>query len=207
VPRRYLLLISTLASLLLPALPLRLPRRAFVLSPLVASPLVASPLLGLVAPLVASASPLPASVASLDNQAEALTSQGSVLAARPLYLKVTVLAPDFPFGHGGLANAQTALGDLPDALASYSRAISLCAAPGAGEAPDFSLLPAALAPGKPACGAADLATLHLNRGAVLLASGGERAALEDLEKAQRLRGRPDAVLLQNLGLAHDYLQE
>lgn len=192
---RYLLLLSTLLSLLLPALPLRLPRRAFVLSPLVASP------------LVAVASPLPASVASLYNQAEALTSQGGVLAARPLYLKVTVLAPDFPFGHGGLANAQTALGDLPGALASYSRAIELCADPGAGEPDDFSLLPAALAPGKPACSPADLATLHLNRGAVLLASGGERAALEDLERAQRLRGRPDAVLLQNLGLAHDYLQE
>lgn len=50
----------------------------------------------------------------------------------------------------------------------------------------------------------DLYVLLLNRGAIKLNAGGNpKEALEDLERSALLRGRPDAVVLQNLARARE----
>lgn len=49
----------------------------------------------------------------------------------------------------------------------------------------------------------DLSILLLNRGSLRLNNGMPKEALEDLESASVLRGKPDAVILQNLARARE----
>ena len=132
------------------------------------------------------------------SEARALESQGNMAAAQRLYVRITQVEPQFIYGWSQLGNTQTALGELPAALSSYSRAIELCvennrrvdeasAAPGGGGGRKCS----------------DLYVLLLNRGSIRLNTGEPALALQDLNQANLLRGRPDAVILQNLARAKE----
>ncbi|KAL7558180.1 hypothetical protein ACA910_016233 [Epithemia clementina (nom. ined.)] len=131
------------------------------------------------------------------NEARALESQGNIAAAQRLYNRITEIEPRFIYGWSQLGNTQTALGDLPSAMQSYSTAIDLCLE-------NNRYVEAALAAG----GAGgrkctDLYVLLLNRGSIRLNTGEPVLALEDLTQANALRGRPDAVILQNLARAKE----
>ena len=128
----------------------------------------------------------------LFNEGRALESQGNMAAAQRLYSKVTKIAPRFVYGWSNLGNTQTAFGDLDAAEESYTTAVELC---------NESLRTTEEGFGKPRC--SDLYILLLNRGSLRLNNGREKDALADLQQAASLRGRPDALVLQNLARAKE----
>lgn len=148
----------------------------------------------------------------LFNEGRALESQGNLAAARRLYEKVTRIAPRFIYGWSNLGNTQTAFGELQQAEESYSTAIQLCRESLQQSNAEDAGTPAF---GVPRC--ADLYVLLLNRGTVRLnrndnddiseseAARSQRIqqALEDLQQSSTLRGRPDAIILQNLARAEE----
>eukprot|EP00980_Cylindrotheca_fusiformis_P002954 scaffold683_cov124-Cylindrotheca_fusiformis.AAC.23 len=128
----------------------------------------------------------------LFNEGRALESQGNMAAAQRLYAKVTKISPKFIYGWSNLANTEVAFGDLNSAEDNYSKAIDLCQESLAGTEEKF---------GVRRC--SDLYLLLLNRGTVRLNNGMAKEALADLEKASVLRGRPDAIVIQNLARARE----
>ena len=129
------------------------------------------------------------------NEGRALESQGNLAAALRLYSKVTQIAPRFVYGWSNLGNAQTGLGDLTSAEQSYNTAIDLChnANRWAEQLPEL-----------PQRRCNDLYILLLNRGSLRLNNGAPPAlALKDLQQANSLRARPDAIVLQNLARAEE----
>jgi len=163
----------------------------------------------------------------LFQEGRALERQGNLAAARRLYEKVTRIAPRFIYGWSNLGNTQTAFGELSQAEESYSTAIELCREslqqqqqqPAAATATAEDGTPTtAPAFGVPRC--TDLYVLLLNRGTVRLnrneyhtdSSSNEsdaarsqriQQALEDLQQSSTLRGRPDAIILQNVARAEE----
>jgi tetratricopeptide (TPR) repeat protein len=127
----------------------------------------------------------------LFNEGRAYESQGNLAAAQRVYGKVTQILPRFVYGWSGLGNTQTALGDLNAAETSYSTAIELCQE---SLSQDDGL-------GGRRCG--DLYILLLNRGSLRLNNGMVRESLNDLTQSNTLRGRPDAMVLQNLARAEE----
>lgn len=132
-------------------------------------------------------------VKKLFNEGRALESQGNMAAAQRLYAKVTLIAPRFIYGWSNLGNTQTALGDLARAAQSYDTAIDLCRANLRTASAEGNSL------GVKRC--SDLYILLLNRGSLRLNNGMPQEALSDLRQAETLRGRPDALVLQNLARA------
>jgi len=132
----------------------------------------------------------------LFNEGRALESQGNMFAAQRLYVRVTQISPRFIYGWANLANTQVALGDLGGAESNYSKAIKLCqrsnADDSSSERQGF---------GVKKCN--DLYVLLLNRGSVRLNNGQPKDALQDLQQSTVLRGRPDAVIAQNLARAKE----
>mmetsp|Transcript_42490 Transcript_42490/g.89219 ORF Transcript_42490/g.89219 Transcript_42490/m.89219 type:complete len:381 (-) Transcript_42490:792-1934(-) len=128
----------------------------------------------------------------LFNEARALEGQGNILAAQRLYSKVTKIVPRFIYGWSNLGNTLVAQGQLGEADESYSKAISLC---------EENLKETEGSFGVKRCD--DLYLILLNRGSVRLNNGMPREALLDLQKANTIRARPDAVILQNLARAQE----
>ena len=128
----------------------------------------------------------------LFNEGRALEAQGNILAAQRLYVKVTKISPRFIYGWANLSNTLVAQGQLNDAEETYSKAINLC---------EENLKEAEESFGIKRCD--DLYLLLLNRGSVRLNNGMPKEALNDLQKANTLRARPDAVILQNLARAQE----
>lgn len=93
----------------------------------------------------------------------------------------------FIYGWSNLGNTLVAQGQLGEADESYSKAISLC---------EESLAQSEGSFGTKKCD--DLYLILLNRGSVRLNNDMPKEALADLQKANTIRGRPDAVILQNL---------
>lgn len=127
----------------------------------------------------------------LFNEGRALEMQGNMMAAQRIYKKVTLVAPRFVYGWSNLGNTQVAMGTLDPADESYTTAIDLCQESLQQEA----------GIGVRQCN--DLYLLYLNRGCLRLNNGQEREALSDLQQADKLRGRPDAIVLQNLARAEE----
>ena len=127
----------------------------------------------------------------LFNEGRALEAQGNILAAQRLYAKVTKISPRFVFGWSNLGNTQVALGTLGEAEGSYSTAVDLCREKNK-ETEQF---------GARRCD--DLYLLLLNRGSLRLNNGDPKGALKDLEESDSLRGRPDALILQNRARARE----
>ena len=125
------------------------------------------------------------------NEGRALEMQGNMAAAQRLYAKVTKISPRFVYGWSNLGNTQVALGTLDPAEESYTTAITLC---------QESLQQEANI-GVRKCD--DLYLLLLNRGCLRLNNGQPKEALSDLQQADKLRGRPDAIILQNLARAKE----
>lgn len=130
-------------------------------------------------------------IKKLFNEGRALELQGNIAAANRLYNKVTKLSPKFIYGWASLGNTQVAMGSLTPAESSYSRAIDLCVESNKEEE-RF---------GVARCN--DLYLLYLNRGSLRLNNLQPKEALSDLEMADRLRGKPDAILLQNRARARE----
>lgn len=128
----------------------------------------------------------------LFNEGRALESQGNMAAAQRLYAKVTKISPRFIYGWSNLGNTQTAFGDLDSAEDSYSTAIDLC---------NENLQTTQEGFGQRRC--SDLYVLLLNRGSLRLNNGRVKDALTDLQQSYIARGRPDAVILQNLARAKE----
>lgn len=128
----------------------------------------------------------------LFNEGRAYESQGNMLAAQRVYNKVTLISPRFVYGWSNLGNTQTALGDLDAADASYTKAIDLC---------EESIRQAEVSGGGRKCG--DMYVLLLNRGSIRLNNGMVQESLQDLARSDSLRGRPDAIVLQNLARAKE----
>jgi tetratricopeptide (TPR) repeat protein len=126
------------------------------------------------------------------NEGRALEMQGNIAAAQRLYAKVTKIAPNFIYGWSNLGNTQVALGALEPAEDSYTRAIDLCVENRKKEEEKF---------GVPRCN--DLYLLHLNRGSLRVNNKMAKEALKDLEMADYLRAKPDAVILQNRARARE----
>lgn len=124
------------------------------------------------------------------NEGRALESQGNIAAAQRLYAKVTKISPRFIYGWSNLGNTQTAFGDLNAAEESYNTAVDLCYE---------SLRTTEEGFGLKRC--SDLYVLLLNRGSLRLNNGMPKEALDDLRQSEVLRGRPDAIVLQNLARA------
>ena len=124
----------------------------------------------------------------LFNEGRALEAQGNILAAQRLYLKVTKIAPRFIYGWSNLGNTLVAQGQLGEAEESYTKAIDLCQE-SLKQAEGSSF-------GTKRCD--DLYLILLNRGSVRLNNNMPKEALDDLQKSNTIRGRPDAVILQNL---------
>ncbi len=97
----------------------------------------------------------------------------------------------FIYGWSNLGNAQVALGALSPAEESYSNAINLCLE-NRSEEEKF---------GVPRCN--DIYLLFLNRGSLRLNNKMPKEALLDLEKADQLRAKPDAIILQNRARARE----
>lgn len=127
----------------------------------------------------------------LFNEGRALEMQGNMAAAQRLYNKVTLVAPRFVYGWSNLGNTQVALGALNPADDSYTKAIGLCQ----------ESLQQEGGLGVQQCN--DLYLLFLNRGCLRLNNGMTKEALSDLQQADKLRGRPDAIILQNLARAKE----
>jgi Tetratricopeptide repeat len=130
-------------------------------------------------------------IKKLFNEGRALESQGNIAAAQRLYEKVTQIAPRFIYGWSNLGNTQTAFGDLNAAEKSYDIAIDLCN--------ESSQQSSEEGFGVRRC--SDMYVLLLNRGSLRLNNGRPKEALNDLQESERLRGRPDAIVLQNLARA------
>jgi tetratricopeptide (TPR) repeat protein len=141
-----------------------------------------------VAPVLVS---LSGDAKKLFNEGRALESQGNIAAAQRLYAKVTQMAPRYVYGWSNLGNTHTAFGNLDAAEESYTTAVDLCLAHLASN-PESSI-------GIPRC--SDLYVLLLNRGSLRLNNGRPQDALHDLRQSEQLRGRPDAIVLQNLARA------
>lgn len=129
----------------------------------------------------------------LFNEGRALESQGNMAAAQRLYARVTQISPRFIYGWANLANTQVAMADLGSADENYSKAIKLCETSNA-ESSEQGF-------GVKKC--SDLYVLYLNRGSVRLNNGQAKDALQDLQTSSILRGRPDAVIAQNLARAKE----
>jgi tetratricopeptide (TPR) repeat protein len=127
----------------------------------------------------------------LFNEGRAFEQQGNIAAAQRLYGKVTRLAPRFIYGWASLGNTQVALGALPPAENSYTRAIDLCVESNKEEE-RF---------GVARC--SDLYLLYLNRGSLRMNNGMTKEALADLELADSMRGQPDVIILQNIARARE----
>ena len=97
----------------------------------------------------------------------------------------------FIYGWASLGNTQVALGALPPGDTSYSRAIDLCVESNKDEE-RF---------GVARCN--DLYLLYLNRGSLRMNNGMPKEALKDLEMSDNLRGKPDAIILQNRARARE----
>ena len=121
------------------------------------------------------------------QRANTLEAQGNILAAQRLYIKVTKISPRFLYGWANLSNTLVAQGQLNDADQTYTKAINLC---------EENLKEAEESFGIKRCD--DLYLLLLNRGSVRLNNGMSKEALTDLQRANTLRARPDAIILQNL---------
>jgi len=130
-------------------------------------------------------------VKKLFDEARVLEQQGNMAAANRIYTKVTKMAPRFIYGWSNLGNTQVAFGALQPAEESYSTSINLCLE-NRQEEEKF---------GVPRC--QDLYLLYLNRGCVRMNSKQYGGALQDLEMADKLRARPDAVILQNRARARE----
>jgi len=147
---------------------------------------------------VSAATPSPVQVVAIGdtkklfNEGRALEAQGNILAAQRLYIKVTKISPRFIYGWANLSNTLVAQGQLNDADQTYTKAINLC---------EENLKEAEESFGIKRCD--DLYLLLLNRGSVRLNNGMSKEALTDLQKANTLRARPDAVILQNLARAQE----
>lgn len=133
----------------------------------------------------------PSDVRSLFNEARVYESQGNIAAANRIYTKVTKLAPRFIYGWSNLGNTQVAFGALDPAEESYSNAINLCNE-NLKEEQKF---------GVRRCD--DLYVLLLNRGSLRLNNRMAKEALKDLEMADYLRAKPDALILQNRARARE----
>lgn len=120
-----------------------------------------------------------------------MEGQGNMPAAQRIYSKVTKVSPRFIYGWSQLGNTQVALGSLDPAEKSYSNAINLCLE-NRNEEEKF---------GVPRCN--DLYVLYLNRGSLRLNNNMKKEALFDLENADRLRAKPDAIILQNRARARE----
>ncbi len=83
------------------------------------------------------------------------------------------------------------MGSLGPAEQSYSKAVNLCLE-SQKEEEKF---------GVPRCN--DLYLLYLNRGSLRLNNGMPKEALKDLEAADNLRAKPDAIILQNRARARE----
>jgi tetratricopeptide (TPR) repeat protein len=144
-------------------------------------------------------------VRKLFNEARAYESQGNLLAAQNLYEKITSIAPRFLYGWSNLGNTQTAFGDLTAAEQSYTTAIDLCDADASSSSSSHSSsgATAAAAKSSPSACAPDYYMLRLNRGTLRINNGRPKEGLADLQLSNALRGRPDAVVLQNLALAEE----
>lgn len=127
----------------------------------------------------------------LYGEARVMEQQGNIQAAQRIYSKITKMEPGYIYGWSSLGNTQVALGALQPAEESYSRAIDLCLESQKVE-DKF---------GVPRCNDAYL--LYLNRGALRLNNNMKEDALKDLETADNLRGRPDAIILQNRARARE----
>lgn len=127
----------------------------------------------------------------LYGEARVLEQQGNIPAAQRIYSKITKMEPGYIYGWSSLGNTQVALGALQPAEESYSRAIGLCLESQKVE-DKF---------GVPRCNDAYL--LYLNRGALRLNNNMKDGALKDLETSDNLRGRPDAIILQNRARARE----
>jgi len=130
-------------------------------------------------------------VKKIFNEGRAMESQGNMLAAQRLFAKVTKVAPRFIYGWSQLGNTQVALGALTPAEDSYTRAIDLCIE-SRKEEEKF---------GVPRCN--DLYLLYLNRGSLRMNNKMAKEALSDLERADGLRAKPDAIILQNRARARE----
>jgi len=133
----------------------------------------------------------PGDVRQLFNEGRVYESQGNLAAANRIYNKVTRLAPRFIYGWSNLGNTQVAFGALEPADDSYSKAIDLCVE-NRKEVEKF---------GVRRCD--DLYLLLLNRGSLRLNNDRAKDALKDLETADELRGKPDALILQNRARARE----
>jgi tetratricopeptide (TPR) repeat protein len=144
----------------------------------------------------------------LFQQGRVLESQGNVEAAGRVYEKITQLRPGFVYGWSQLGNSQVVFGDLDRADDSYSTAIGLCRqledrqeAGGQDAVSSSPWFLGGVGASSSPCG--DLYVILLNRGSLRLNHGQPELALRDLEAANRLRARPDAVVLQNLARAKE----
>jgi len=131
-------------------------------------------------------------VKKLFNEGRALESQGNIASAQRFYQKVTKISPKFIYGWSNLGNTQVALGQLTEADKSYTTAIDLCRENIQTTKELF---------GVPRCN--DEYLLLLNRGALRLNNNTPKDALADLQKANVLRGKPDAIILQNVARAKE----
>lgn len=148
------------------------------------------------APLVDVVPPSP-DARKLFNEARAYESQGNLITAQKLYDKVTRIAPNFIYGWSNLGNTQTAFGDLTAAEQSYTKAIDLC---------DTNLQQTKDSEGMGFVGpkrCSEYYMLLLNRGSLRINNGLPKDGLKDLQQSAILRGRPDAVVLQNLARAEE----
>jgi tetratricopeptide (TPR) repeat protein len=150
-------------------------------------------------------------VKKLFNEGRTLEGQGNMAAAQRLYTKVTRMEPRFVYGWSNLGNTQTAFGDLPSAEESYTKSIQLCQESlkqSSSESSSSSSETTTTAGGMLLGGGGvrrcnDLYILLLNRGTIRLNNGMKEAALQDLQQSNFLRGRPDAIILQNLARAEE----
>ena len=142
---------------------------------------------------IISTQPTVSDVKKFFNEARALESQGNMAAAQRLYRRVVQIEPNFIYGWSNLGNTQTAFGDLIPAEESYSKAIDLCTE--LNRRVDSGVVASRK------CN--DLYVLLLNRGSLRLNNQMPQQALQDLSKADSLRGRPDAIVLQNLARAKE----
>lgn len=132
-------------------------------------------------------------VKSLFNEGRAKELQGNIAAAQRIYSKVTKMAPKFIYGWSSLGNTQVVIGSLSEADASYTKSIELCKKQLEEIGTDKF--------GVRRCD--DLYLLLLNRGSVRLNNYMAREALQDLDLADQLRGKPDAIILQNRARARE----
>lgn len=128
----------------------------------------------------------------LFNDGRVFEAQGNMAAAQRLYAKVTKIEPRYIYGWSNLGNTQVAVGDLNTAEASYTTAVTLCRENLATTEKGFGIR---------RCD--DLSILLLNRGSLRLNNNMQKQALDDLESASVLRGKPDGMILQNLARARE----